>query len=75
VAWHDLPSGGQPGDALVAAVLRAEPQVGTRVWMAGEAAAMQRIRRYLIGERQLPRPQTSIRGYWKHGRRGEDAAE
>jgi NADPH-dependent ferric siderophore reductase len=75
VTWHDLPPGGRPGDALVAAVQRAEPALGTRVWAAGEAAAMQRIRRLLIGERQLPRPHTSIRGYWKHGRRGEDDAE
>ena len=39
-----------------------------RVWAAGEAAAMQRIRRFLFDERALPRSRTVIRGYWKHGR-------
>jgi NADPH-dependent ferric siderophore reductase len=75
VTWHDLAAGAPPGDALVAAIEQAAPPSGTRVWVAGEAAAMQRIRRHLIGERQLPRPQTTIRGYWKHGRRGEADAD
>jgi NADPH-dependent ferric siderophore reductase len=39
-----------------------------RVWAAGEAAAVQRIRRYLFEERGMARAQTSVRGYWKHGR-------
>jgi NADPH-dependent ferric siderophore reductase len=75
VTWHDLPPGAPPGDALVTAVEHAAPPTGTRIWAAGEAAAMQRIRRHLVGERRLPRPHTTIRGYWKHGRRGEDDAE
>ena len=33
--------------------------------------AVQRIRRYLFEERGMPRAQTSIRGYWKHGRTGD----
>ena len=37
----------------------------TRVWAAGEAGAMQRIRRHLFEERNLPRSRASIRGYWK----------
>lgn len=69
--WHDLPADAPPGDALVAAVVAAAPALGTRIWVAGEAAAVQRIRRHLIAERELPRAHTSIRGYWKHGRRGE----
>jgi NADPH-dependent ferric siderophore reductase len=44
---------------------------GERVWAAGEAAAMQRIRRYLFEERSIPRAHTTIRGYWKHGRAGD----
>jgi NADPH-dependent ferric siderophore reductase len=75
VTWHDLPPGAPPGDALVTAVQQAQPSVGTRIWVAGEAAAMQRIRRHLITERRLPRTHTTIRGYWKHGRRGEGAAD
>jgi NADPH-dependent ferric siderophore reductase len=70
IAWHDLPAGAASGAALITAVRDAELVAGTRVWAAGEAAAMQRIRRHLFDERSLPRTQTTIRGYWKHGRAG-----
>lgn len=72
VEWHTLPPGSGPGDALVAAVRSAELAPGVRVWAAGEAASVQRIRRYLFEERELPRAQTTIRGYWKRGRAGAD---
>ena len=71
VAWSELPVGAPAGDALVAAVQGAELVPGTRVWVAGEAASMQRIRRLLFEERELPRNQTTVRGYWKHGRAGD----
>jgi NADPH-dependent ferric siderophore reductase len=70
VEWHDLPLGAPPGDALVAAVRTSELSPGVRVWAAGEAAAVQRIRRHLFEERSLSRDQTTVRGYWKHGRAG-----
>jgi NADPH-dependent ferric siderophore reductase len=62
----------RPGSALVAAVHAAEIVDGARVWAAGEAAAMQRIRRYLFEERGIARPLTTVRGYWKHGRAGDN---
>jgi NADPH-dependent ferric siderophore reductase len=68
VAWHDLPPGAPPGDALVAAIQATDIATGTRVWAAGEAAAVQRIRRHLFEERDIPRSHATIRGYWKHGR-------
>jgi NADPH-dependent ferric siderophore reductase len=71
VTWHDLAGDAGPGDALVAAVAGAELPDGVRVWAAGEAAAVQRIRRHLFEERGVPRPHTSVRGYWKHGRAGD----
>jgi NADPH-dependent ferric siderophore reductase len=71
VEWFDLSSRAPPGDALVAAIRGADLAPGTRVWVAGEAAAMQRIRRHLFEDRGLPRTQTSVRGYWKHGRSGD----
>jgi NADPH-dependent ferric siderophore reductase len=71
VDWHDLPAGAPPGDALVAAITEADLTAGARVWAAGEAAAMQRIRRHLLDERKLPRSETWIRGYWKTGRAGD----
>ena len=71
VEWLDLPPGAPPGDTLVAAVTGADLAPGTRVWAAGEAAAMQRIRRHLLDERKMPRSETWIRGYWKTGRAGD----
>ena len=69
--WCDLPAGAPPGDAVVSAVTGAELPAGTRIWAAGEAAAMQRIRRHLFEDRQIPRSETWIRGYWKRGRAGD----
>ena len=43
--------------------------------MAGEAAAVQRIRKHLFDERDLPRSHCTVRGYWKHGRAGSDALD
>ncbi|HEX6422161.1 MAG TPA: siderophore-interacting protein, partial [Acidimicrobiales bacterium] len=70
VEWCDLPPGAPPGDALVTAIRAQALGEGTRVWAAGEAAAVQRIRRLLFQDRGLPRSQASVRGYWKHGRAG-----
>jgi NADPH-dependent ferric siderophore reductase len=63
--WHVLGSGRPPGDAVVAAVERADFGPAARVWCAGEAAAMHRIRTHLFKERGLPRSQATVRGYWK----------
>lgn len=71
VEWHQLPDGAPPGDALVTAVRQADIPEGTKVWAAGEAAAVQRIRRHLFEERGMARTLTSVRGYWKHGRTGD----
>ena len=70
VGWHHLRAGAPPGDALVAAIGSVELIPDTRVWVAGEAAAMQRIRKHLLEHLGLPRSQTTVRGYWKHGRTG-----
>ena len=70
VTWLDLPDGAPPGDALVAAVRTAELVDGVRVWAAGEAAAVQRIRRHLFEEHDIARSHATVRGYWKHGRPG-----
>lgn len=70
VRWHDLPSESRSGDALVSAVHDADLEPDARVWVAGEAAAVQRIRRHLFEERGLSRSQCTVRGYWKHGRTG-----
>ena len=71
VEWCELPRGVPPGDALGTAVSDVDLPDGARVWAAGEAAAVQRIRRHLFDDRGLARAQTSVRGYWKHGRAGD----
>lgn len=70
VHWVDLPAGAAPGEALVAAVTTAQPDRQDRVWVAGEAAAVQRIRKHLFDELGFSRSQAVVRGYWKHGRAG-----
>ena len=64
-SWHVLPAGAPPGATLVAAVAETDLMPGIRVWAAGEAAAMQRLRRHLFDERGIPRSHAAIRGYWK----------
>jgi NADPH-dependent ferric siderophore reductase len=75
VQWHVQAPNARAGDALVAAVEHAEVTAGTRVWVAGEAAAVQRVRRHLFEARAVPRAQTSVRGYWKFGRSATDGDE
>jgi NADPH-dependent ferric siderophore reductase len=71
VEWLELSPGAPPGDTLVEAVVQADLPEGHRVWAAGEAAAMQRIRKHLLEERKMPRSETWVRGYWKTGRAGD----
>jgi NADPH-dependent ferric siderophore reductase len=71
VRWYEAGPDLPPGDALVGAVVGATIDPGARVWVAGEAAAVQRIRRHLFEERGLSRRQATVRGYWKHGRGGD----
>jgi len=70
VLWHQLPEGAPPGEALVGAIAGSDLDGETRVWVAGEAAAVQRIRRHLFTERSVDRARATVRGYWKHGRGG-----
>jgi NADPH-dependent ferric siderophore reductase len=71
VDWCVLAPGAPPGEALAAAVRDVDLTPDARVWVAGEAAAVQRIRRHLFEEREIPRARTAVRGYWKHGRAGD----
>jgi NADPH-dependent ferric siderophore reductase len=71
ITWHHRESGASPGDALVVAVGLATIADGWRIWAAGEAAAMYRIRHHLFDELGLSRARATVRGYWKHGRAGD----
>jgi NADPH-dependent ferric siderophore reductase len=70
VEWCDRAPSASPGEALVDIVRGADLGQDDRVWVAGEATAVQRIRRHLFENRRLPRAQASVRGYWKYGRSG-----
>jgi NADPH-dependent ferric siderophore reductase len=71
VTWIDQPAGATPGHALADAVIALDHPEGTRLFAAGEAAAVQRIRRHLFEVLGWPRPHATVRGYWKHGRAGD----
>lgn len=59
-----------PGTALVEWLAASSLPADVRVWAAGEAAAMQRLRRDLFEDRGVPRAHCTVRGYWKLGRTG-----
>ena len=71
VRWCELTGGAAAGDAMFAAIREAHLPDDSRVWVAGEAAAVQRIRRHLFEDRRFPRARAAVRGYWKHGRAGD----
>lgn len=66
--WLEPAPGEPPGSALVMAMTAATVAAGTKVWVAGEAAAMHRIRTGLFDARGMNRTDVTVRGYWKHGR-------
>ena len=68
VEWCELPAGAAPGAALVDAVVGRTIPAGARIWVAGEAAAVQRIRKHLFDVVGADRSHAVVRGYWKHGR-------
>jgi len=72
VRWHEQADGGVPGEALADAVIATPLDGDGRIWAAGEAAAMQRIRRHLFETIGMSRSRAVVRGYWKHGRAGGD---
>jgi NADPH-dependent ferric siderophore reductase len=65
--WHVLAANAAPGDTFVTEIERLD-EVPERVWVAGEAAALQRVRTHLFGERKVSRSNVSAHGYWKLGR-------
>jgi NADPH-dependent ferric siderophore reductase len=60
-------------DLLPSAVRRLEFPAGrAHAFVHGEAGAVKNIRRYLLGERGLPRDALSASGYWRRGVADED---
>jgi NADPH-dependent ferric siderophore reductase len=59
-----------PGEALLAALTTLVPGEADgegRVWVAGEARGIRRIRAHLLHERRLPATAIVTRGYWRLG--------
>ena len=67
ITWHDAVASAAPCNAIVAAVEGLD-ELPDAVWIAGEAAAVQRLRVHLFDERGLTRKRVTARGYWKLGR-------
>ncbi|MCS4295580.1 NADPH-dependent ferric siderophore reductase [Comamonas sp. BIGb0152] len=64
--WMNAQS--EPGLALCQSLLyRPLPAGPGYIWMAGESAAMRRLRLHYLQERELPRSSVSAKGYWKSG--------
>ena len=67
VHWHVTDPDDPPGTAFANAV-EACAELPDGVWVAGEAAAVQRVRKQLFDVRGRDRGSVTVRGYWKHGR-------
>ncbi|MGD9792968.1 MAG: siderophore-interacting protein [Acidimicrobiia bacterium] len=75
IIFHEVPATGRHGERLVDALAAMSISPETKIWAAGEAAAVQRIRTLLFTERGVPRTQATVRGYWKHGHGGDESDE
>lgn len=60
------------GEAWLEAVRETPIEPGDFVFAAGEATALTRIRRHLLGALGLPREQVDVSGYWRRGVVGFD---
>jgi NADPH-dependent ferric siderophore reductase len=69
VTWLVAEPGAAPGSAMVAAIEAAELDDDVRVWAAGEAASVQRIRKHLAAA-GVPARHATVRGYWRRDRTG-----
>ena len=65
VRWHIASDSSDLDEPLSGAIRATDLEPGIRIWAAGEAAAMQRVRTYLFREIDFPRSQAHVRGYWK----------
>ncbi|MTD54062.1 siderophore-interacting protein [Amycolatopsis pithecellobii] len=69
---HWLPrndSAMKPGTLALRAVRDAELSGGPfYTWVAGESALATGVRRHLVNDRGVPKPDITFRGYWRHGR-------
>jgi NADPH-dependent ferric siderophore reductase len=67
VTWHQRRVPEAWGEELYDAATHADLPEDAHVWVACEAAAMRRIRKYLLAERNVPAHSLVSRGYWRFG--------
>jgi len=67
VSWHEQ-GADAPGDQLLRSIRETNHHPATQYWVAGEAAAVQRIRKYLFNDKKVDRSAAVVRGYWKLNR-------
>ncbi|MEU4564692.1 siderophore-interacting protein [Actinoplanes sp. NPDC023936] len=61
-------AGGVPGQLALATLRETELPGGTvYAYLVGESALATGARRYLVGERQVPKQSVDFIGYWRHG--------
>ena len=65
VRWHVASDSSDSEEPLCGAIRATDLDPGVRIWAGGEAAAMQRIRKYVFRDIGFPRSQAHVRGYWK----------
>ncbi|GMQ98138.1 MAG: siderophore-interacting protein [Acidimicrobiia bacterium] len=65
VTWHMTSERPTTEETLSMAIRTTELTPGMRIWAAGEAAEMQRIRKHLFNERGFRRSHATVRGYWQ----------
>ena len=63
--WHIYDAIDAMGSSTIDALEALDLTATDRVWAAGEAGAMRRLRTYLFEQRGFDRSSASIRGYWK----------
>lgn len=71
VTWLGRADGARPGDPVTAAFAALDLDPDVRIWAAGEAAGVHRLRQHLFDERGIARAHAVVRGYWKVGRGGD----
>jgi NADPH-dependent ferric siderophore reductase len=69
VTWYVASDISDADEPLCKAIAESDLLPDMRIWAAGEAAAMQRIRNHLFRDVGFPRPQATVRGYWKRDTR------
>lgn len=69
IEWHLTPPGRTPGHRLAELATGLDSiEDGTHVWVAGEASAVQAIRKHLFQTLGASRSRATVRGYWKPSR-------